>query len=198
MLVFAGASRSPSLLLQWFKLEHCCCWQDSYPVWPELSDHPAASALWYVPPFIFTLFYCVSTDYLSDVSLCMWLHPNQEVQSFVKRWLMSTALLCIKTACVVQTKSVWYTVNFKSHARFHHVFPFCSLAFHSNYCTLIPQLIFQKLMWMPLMYAWKDSFWWSVKEMETFIWSMFHTRESFSPRYECCLIFLRPPSVGLQ
>lgn len=44
--------------------------------------------------------------------------------------------------------SFWFTA---------HVFIYCWLFF------------FKKLMWMLLTYAWVDSFWWSVKEMEIFI-----------------------------
>lgn len=35
--------------MQWFKLEHCCHWQDCDPVWPELSECPALASLWYAP-----------------------------------------------------------------------------------------------------------------------------------------------------
>lgn len=47
ILVLAGWNRPSSFILQWFKLEHCCYWQDCDPVWPELSEHPAPPSLWY-------------------------------------------------------------------------------------------------------------------------------------------------------
>lgn len=112
MLVLAGGSRSLSLLLQWFKLEHCRCWQDSHPVWPELSDHPAASSLRYTT--LLTSIHLLFT--ISQVSACvLWdgLHymaASQISQSkkFL-RWLAGR---------FVKAKSVWDTVKVQSHVRF--------------------------------------------------------------------------------
>lgn len=75
MLCPAGASRSSSRLLQWFKLEHCCRWQDGHPFWPKLSDHPPASSLWYTTQFQFI--FSASVYDLTEYDLwhdLLWLH----------------------------------------------------------------------------------------------------------------------------
>lgn len=177
MLVLAGGSRSLSLLLQWFKLEHCRCWQDSHPVWPELSDHPAASSLRYT-----TLLMSINLLFtISQVSACvLWDGLHYMAASQISQ---SKNLLRWLAGRFVKAKSVWDTVKVQSHVRFQFMcFPSTQFDLSQSLLyvdTKIP--FFQKLMWMPLMYAWMGSFWWSVKEMETFIWSMFHTRKSFSP-----------------
>lgn len=148
----------------------------------------------FAPPFLFMLFIICQTP------LCaLWDGPCGYVQESELKSKLQWRFLCVKAGCVVLTKSVWRyckgSVTCQISSRFSYQ---CRLAFHSKYCTLIPRFILQKLMWMPLTYAWKGSFWWSVKEMETFIWSMFHRRESFSRGYGCFLLFIRPTGVRLH
>lgn len=116
----------------------------------------------------------------SGVSLCplRWLTlygciPNQSVKEFVK---MTCWPFC-------QSKiSLRYCEGSVTCQISVHVFPINTVwPFAVTAVCWYQDSFFQKLMWMPLMYAWMGSFWWSVKEMETFIWSMFHTRKSFSP-----------------
>lgn len=77
----------------------------------------------------------------------------------------------------------------KSHAGVYHaICNQCHSSVLCNFYMQIPQLVFQKQMWMPSMSAWRDSFWWFVKETETLTWSMCQPEKSFSPRYEACLI----------
>lgn len=129
MRVLAGAGRSSSLLLQWFNLEHCRCWQDGRPVWPELSDHPAPSSLW-----------CV-TQFMSSVSIWLtvsiWCGPEMDYKIWLQiswKWKPVVSLFLLKLVCFkwIQFWGRWRgAVICPCHS--HQ----CSLTIWSNYCNYI-------------------------------------------------------------
>lgn len=128
MRVLAGAGRSSSLFLQWLNLEHCRCWQDSRPVWPELSDHPAPSSLWYVTQFtssvsIWLCFQRWTTTYGFKLA-------GIEMDSCSFFISVETGMLQINYISGRWRGAV--TCPCHSHQ--------CSLTIWSTYCTLISQL----------------------------------------------------------